>query len=105
MTYMKLGGFLIGGVLLTGAASGSALAASGESQEQTALQNSRTTLAQAIGIAEQQTGGKAYDAGVDVHHGNPRIVVETNGPSGVHTVTIDAGSGQVLANIAGSEPD
>ena len=54
---------------------------------------------------EQQTGGKAYDAGVDVDHGKPRIVVETNGPSGVHTVTIDADSGQVLANHTGGEPD
>src|SRR5579859_1514079 len=104
MMSAKLSAFLIAGGLIT-AAAGPALAAAGEAQEQTALQNSRTTLAQAIGTAEQQTGGKAYDAGVDVDHGKPRIVVETNGRNGVHTVTIDADTGQVVGNHAGGEPD
>lgn len=103
--FMKLGKLLIVGGLVAGVAAGPALAASGEAPEQTVLQNAKTTLAQAIGTAEQQTGGKAYDAGVGMDHGKPRILVETNGPNGVHTVTIDADSGQVVGNHAGSEAD
>jgi uncharacterized membrane protein YkoI len=76
-----------------------------EAQEQTALQGNMITLAQAIAIAEHQTGGKAYDAGVDVDHGKPRAVVETNGPNGVQTVIIDAQSGQIVGTHAGGEPD
>lgn len=80
-------------------------AASGEVQEQTALEHMPVTLAQAIATAEQHTGGKAYDAGVDVEHGKPRIVVETNGGKGVQTVMIDAGSGQIVGSHAGGEAD
>ena len=80
-------------------------AASGEASEQTALMTSKVTLTQAIATAEQQTGGKAYDAGVDVDHGKPRIVVETNGPHGVQSVTVDADSGQVVATHMGGEAD
>ena len=85
---------------------GPALAATGaEAREETALQGNKLTLSQAIAIAEHQTGGKAYDAGVDVDHGKPRVVVETNGPTGVQTVIIDAQSGQVVGGHAGGVPD
>jgi uncharacterized membrane protein YkoI len=60
---------------------------------------------QAIGIAEQKTGGKAFDAGVDVDNGKPRIVVETNGTNGIQTVIIDAQSGQIVGGHAGGEAD
>ena len=76
-----------------------------EAQEQSALQGTSLTLSQAIAIAERQTGGKAYDAGVDVGHGKPRVVVETNGPNGVQTVIIDAQSGQIVGAHAGGVPD
>src|SRR5437868_1649043 len=76
-----------------------------EVQEQTALQGTALTLSQAIVIAEHQTGGKAYDAGVDVDHGKPRVVVETNGPNGVQTVIIDAQSAQIVGGHAGGVPD
>jgi uncharacterized membrane protein YkoI len=84
---------------------GPAFAGGGEAQEQTALQGTKVTLSQAISAAEQQTGGKAFDAGVDVDHGKPRIVVETNGAKGVQTVTVDAQSGQVIGTRAGGEAD
>ena len=97
---IALAGFLFIGV------AGPALAgAKSEAQEQTALQGTTLTLSQAIAIAEHQTGGKAYDAGVDVDHGKPRVVVETNGPNGVQTVIIDAQSGQIVGAHAGGEPD
>jgi uncharacterized membrane protein YkoI len=76
-----------------------------EAREETALQGSKLTLSQAISIAEHQTGGKAFDAGVDVDHGKPRIVVETNGTKGVQTVIIDTESGQIVGSHAGGGPD
>ena len=86
---------------------GAAMAKSNdEAQESTALQNAKVSLTQAIATAEQQTGGKAYDAGVDiVDHGQPRIAVETNGPKGVQTVVVDAQSGKVVSTNQGGETD
>jgi uncharacterized membrane protein YkoI len=95
----------LAGILFFGGA-GSALAVtSGEAQEETALQETSLTLSQAIAMAEHQTGGKAFDAGVNVDDGKPRVIVETNGPQGVQTVIIDAQSGQVVGAHAGGEPD
>jgi uncharacterized membrane protein YkoI len=76
-----------------------------EVHEQTALQGTKVTLTQAISAAEQQTGGKAFDAGVDIDHGRPRIVVETNGPNGVQMVTIDAQNGRIVGTRAGGGAD
>lgn len=86
--------------------SGVAFAATnGEQQEVTALQGSKVSLVQAINTAEQQTGGKAYDAGVDIEGGQTRIAVETNGPKGVQTVVVDAQNGQIVGSHAGGETD
>lgn len=92
---------------LTVAASvGAALAANNdERQEAIALRSSKITLCQAIATAEQQTGGRAYDAGADIKNGSTRIAVETNGARGVQTVTVDAQSGQVINTSAGAEQD
>jgi uncharacterized membrane protein YkoI len=91
-------------VLILGVA-GPTLSANGEAGEETALLGTKLTLSQAISTAEQRTGGKAFDAGVDVEHEKPRIVVETNGPNGVQTVVFDAQSGQIIESHAGGEPD
>jgi uncharacterized membrane protein YkoI len=95
----------LAGILFVGVAGTAFAASSDEAQEQTALQGTKLTLSQAIAAAEQQTGGKAYDAGVDVDNGKPRVVVETNGPKGVQTVIVDAQSGQVIGGHAGGEAD
>ena len=95
----------LAGILFLGGAGPALAVTRGEAQEQTALQGTTLTLSQAIAIAEHQTGGKAYDAGVNVDHGKPRVVVETNGPNGVQTVIIDAQSGQIVAAHAGGVPD
>ena len=42
---------------------------------------------------------------MDVAHGKPRIVVETNGPKGVQTVIVDAQSGKIVGGHAGGEAD
>ena len=95
----------LAGALFLGLAGPTSAENSDEAREETALQGTKLTLSQAISIAEHQTGGKAFDAGVDVDHGKPRIVVETNGTSGVETVIVDAESGQIVGGHAGGEPD
>ncbi|MBW4023022.1 MAG: hypothetical protein HIU92_07745 [Proteobacteria bacterium] len=93
-------------LLALGALSGTALAATGdESREAAALSSSTISLTQAIKSAEQQTGGRAYDAGVDLSGGQTRIVVETNGPKGVETVAINAQTGAVISTTHGGEAD
>ncbi len=93
-------------VLMTATIGGAALAAGrGEDREATALQGAKVSLTQAIATAEQQTGGRAYDAGVDVKGGQTRIAVETNGPTGGQPVTIDAPNGPVVGPRAGGEQD
>jgi uncharacterized membrane protein YkoI len=99
----KIAAALAGALIV--AAAGPVLAASSETKEETALQGTKVTLSEAIATAERQTGGKAFDAGVDADHGAPRIVVETNGATGVQTVIVDAGSGQVVGGHAGGEAD
>ena len=100
------------GLMAAGAFSGTALATgtalvkgNDENPEATALQSAKVSLSQAIASAEQQTGGRAYDAGVDVKGKQIRIVVETNGPKGIQTVAIDAQSGQIVASHPGGESD
>jgi uncharacterized membrane protein YkoI len=95
----------LAGLLVLGLPGPTFAANRGAAQEQTALQGTNLTLTQAIATAEQQTGGKAFDAGVDVDHGKPRVVVETNGPKGVQTVIVDAQSGQIVGGHAGGEED
>ena len=92
--------------LLTVGAVGTAYAAgTDEDREATALQGSKITLVQAIRIAERQTGGHAFDAGVTVKDGQTRIAVETNGSKGVQTVVVNAESGKVVAAHAGGVAD
>ena len=93
-------------VVATGALAGTAFAANqAEDRETTALMTAKVTLTQAIAVAEQQTGGRAYDAGVNIDGGQTRIVVETNGPKGAQTVSVDAQTGQVVTSHAGGEQD
>ncbi|MDQ2803563.1 MAG: PepSY domain-containing protein [Pseudomonadota bacterium] len=102
----KLTTIALAGLLATGALAGTARAASNdENREATALQSARVTLSQAIAVAEQQTGGKAFDAGVDTKSAQTRIAVETNGAKGIQTVTVDAESGRVVGTHAGGETD
>ena len=100
---------LVTALAITGllAAGGSAAfaAAPAPDREATALQGAKVSLPEAIATAERETGGQAYDAGADIHAGYPRIAVETNGPRGVQTVTVDAQSGKILATHAGPEQD
>lgn len=95
----------LAGLVFLGLAGPTFAASSGEAREETALQGRKLTLPQAIATAEQRTGGKAFDAGVDVDRGKPRVIVETNGPNGVQTVIVDAESGQIIGGHPGGEAD
>lgn len=96
----------LAGLLAAGTLAGTARAAgSDEHHEATALQSAKVTLSQAIATAEQQTGGKAFDAGVGTDGPQTHIAVETNGSKGVQTVIVDAQSGQVVGTHAGGETD
>ncbi|HKX11013.1 MAG TPA: hypothetical protein VJN67_22640 [Stellaceae bacterium] len=97
--------FALAAVLISGLYTEASAASRDERREQTALQGSSVSLCQAIAAAEQKTGGKAYDAGVDGRRGNPRIIVETNGPKGIETVIVDAQNGKIVGGHAGGETD
>ena len=107
MNTKTLAPLALAGLIASGSLTGTALAANGsdEQQEATALDGAKITLSQAIAIAEQQTRGRAYDAGVDLKSGAARIAVETNGAKGVQTVIVDARSGKVVGTHAGAETD
>ncbi len=95
----------LAGLLAVGTLGAVHAASRDEDREATALQGAKVSLIQAITTAEQQTGGQAFDAGVDTKGSRTRIAVETNGPKGVQTVIIDAQSGQVVGTHAGGEQD
>ena len=91
----------LAGLMLAAAA---AAATGGRDPEAAAVDTMRVSLTQAIATAEQHTGGTAYDAGVDADKGTT-IVVETNGPKGAQTVTVDANSGKIVSEHQGGEQD
>ena len=60
------------------------------------LDSSPTTLAAAIGTAEQQVGGKAVEAGYENENGQMLFEVEVAKDKTVHKVEIDAATGKVV---------
>ena len=65
-------------------------------QELAAVVNAKTTLAQAIAAAEQQTGGKAIDAGLEHENGATAFAIEVAKDNTVQKVHVDIQSGKVL---------
>ncbi|MGH7156081.1 MAG: PepSY domain-containing protein, partial [Acetobacteraceae bacterium] len=98
---------VIATMIATGAAGGGVAYAAGhnqEAQDAQALANSKISLSQAITTAEQKTGGKAFDAGVDNNNGTARISVEVASNQGVKTVLVDPQTGQVIGiNVGGDQ--
>jgi uncharacterized membrane protein YkoI len=64
--------------------------------EQRAVAALRVGLAQAIAAAEQATGGRAIDAGINDENGAVSIKVETVKGSERQEVTVNATTGQVM---------
>lgn len=85
---------------------GAAFAANGENrneqrddeqQEAVAVQNAKISLAQAISAAEQYTGGKAIDSGIENHDGKVLgYDVKVIKSGAVQQVLVDMGTGHVL---------
>jgi uncharacterized membrane protein YkoI len=60
----------------------------------------KMTLADAIALAERQTGGKAVEATLEQEHGTVSFEVEIMKDRAFQKVTIDARSGQVVSTRA-----
>jgi|SRR5512132_2028660 uncharacterized membrane protein YkoI len=67
------------------------------------LDSSPTTLAAAIGTAEQQVGGKAVEAGYENENGQMLFEVEVAKDKTVHKVEIDAATGKVVKVANGED--
>jgi uncharacterized membrane protein YkoI len=77
-----------------------------DSQEMAALRNAKISLAQAITGAEQQSGGKAINAGLNNENGAMTYGVEVIKGNTVQTVLIDINTGQVVKVLsADTEPE
>lgn len=94
-------------VITLGATTGIAYAGnrerSGETenaQELAAVLNAKTSLAQAIAAAEQETGGKAIDTGLENQDGNMTFEVEVAEGNTVKKVLVDLQTGKVVKIMA-----
>lgn len=75
-----------------------------DAQEMAKLTSAKTSLAQAIAIAEKETGGKAIDAGFDNQDGTTTLEVEVLKDKSVSKVVVDAETGQVVkVTVANAE--
>ncbi len=93
-------------VALAGAAGIAQAGDKPDAAEMTKLAAAKTSLSQAIAIAEKETGGKAIDAGFDNEDGTLSLEIEVLKDNAVSKVIIDADSGKVLkVAVADSEDD
>ena len=77
-----------------------------DAAEMAKLAAAKTSLSQAIAIAEKETGGKAIDADFDNKDGSLSLEIEVLKDNSVSMVTIDADTGKVLkVATAASEND
>jgi len=72
----------------------------GEALEAVAYEQVKMTLADAIALAERQTGGKAVEATLEQEHGTVSFEVEIMKDRAFQKVTIDARTGQVVSTKA-----
>jgi uncharacterized membrane protein YkoI len=77
-----------------------------DAAEMAKLAAAKTSLSQAIAIAEKETGGKAIDAGFDNEDGTLSLEIEVLKDNAVSKVIVDADSGKVLkVAVADSEDE
>lgn len=67
-----------------------------ERQEAVAVLNAKFSLGQAIAAAEQHTGGKAIDSGIENQHGKVGYDIKVASGNTVQKVLVDLNTGQVL---------
>ena len=94
-------------VVVLGVAVGAAYAGSNDNaQEMTALRNAKISLAQAIAGAEQKSGGKAINAGLNNENGTMTYGVEVIKDNTVETVLVDLNTGEIVKVLpADTEPE
>ena len=71
-----------------------------EADEAVAYEQVKMTLADAIALAERQTGGKAVEATLEQERGTVSFEVEIMKDRAFRKVTIDATTGQVVTSNA-----
>ena len=78
-----------------------------DTQEMAKLAAAKTSLSQAIAIAEKETGGKAIDADFDNEDGTLSLEIEVLKDNAVSKVIIDADTGKVVkvAAVADNEDE
>jgi len=78
-----------------------------DAQEMAKLAAAKTSLSQAIVIAEKETGGKAIDADFDNEDGTLSLEIEVLKDNAVSKVIIDADTGKVVkvAAVADNEDE
>ena len=77
-----------------------------DAAEMAKLAAAKTSLSQAIAIAEKETGGKAIDADFDNENGALSLEIEVLKDNAVSKVIIDADTGKVVkVAVADSEDD
>jgi uncharacterized membrane protein YkoI len=67
--------------------------------------NAKTSLTQAIAVAEQQSGGKAIDAGVENENGATAFAVEVAKDNTIQKVLVDVQTGNVLKVVAADKEE
>ena len=67
-----------------------------EQHEVSAVTNAKTSLWQAIAAAEQETGGKAVDAGIENQNGAMAYEVEIAKGTSLQKILVDFASGKVI---------
>lgn len=98
---VMLSTILAGGLMLGGTAA--AFAASPNSQELSDVMGAKTSMEQALTIAQKTTGGEAIRIAFADNHGQPVYRIRTLTKNGMDKVTIDAASGRVVS-VASAEP-
>lgn len=93
-------------VLITLAGAGAALAGENDQQsELNAVTNAKTSLSQAIAAAEQETGGKAVETGLENQDGVMAYEIKVAKGNTLQKVLVDADSGKVTKVMAADAGD
>lgn len=71
-----------------------------EESEHSGIGTSKFSLAAAVTMAEQQSGGKAVEAGFKNKHGKPRFEIEVAKDGAAQEIRVDGTTGQVLKTKA-----
>ena len=93
-------------VVVIGSVVGAYAGSDNNAQEMAALRNAKISLAQAITGAEQKSGGKAINAGLNNENGAMTYGIEVIKDNSIETVLVDLNTGEVVKVLpADTEPE